>query len=61
MKCNFTITLFCTNDITTLAVFEVLATANKNRSQITCYAANDDWLFITVYITMLMNGKTSKA
>ena len=32
------------------AVCEVLATANENGSQITCYAANNDWLFMTCYI-----------
>ena len=31
-----------------LTVSEVLATANENGSQITCYAANDDWLFIII-------------
>ena len=28
-------------------VSEVLATVNENQSQITCYAVNGDWLFIT--------------
>ena len=32
---------------TAAAVSEVLATANENKSQITCYSANSDWLFIT--------------
>ena len=34
------------------AVSKVLATANENGSQhqITCYAANGDWLFITYYV-----------
>ena len=32
------------------AVSKVLATANKNRSQITCYIANGDLLFITYYV-----------
>ena len=32
------------------AVCEVLAIANENGSQITCYTANDDWLFMTCYI-----------
>ena len=27
-------------------VYEVLATANQNKSQITCYAVNGDWLLI---------------
>ena len=31
-------------------VSEVLATANENGSQITCYAVNGDWLFIMYYI-----------
>ena len=38
---NYTV---CTNDVTT-AVSEVLATANRNRSQITCYGLNG--VFIT--------------
>ena len=30
-------------------VYEVLATANQDRSQITCYAANGDWV-ATCYV-----------
>ena len=33
-----------------IAVSKVLATANKNRSQITCYTANGNLLFITYYV-----------
>ena len=32
-----------------IAVSEVLATANKNGSQIICYAAHGNWLFIMYY------------
>ena len=35
---------------TDTAVSEVLVTTNKNGSQITCYAANGDWLFISYSI-----------
>ena len=32
------------------AVSKLIATANQNRSQITCYTANGDLLFITYYV-----------
>ena len=31
-------------------VSDILKTANENRSQITCYAVNSDWLFIMYYV-----------